>query len=408
MKRPLRILVVAPFAHQNGHFVTFPRDIACALDANGCDVVVLHPRPFRTALDWRGTDVTRICLRDSLDQSPWWWKEIWSRLAGSPSALCLAWIIWQVRGQAFDLVLWTDFQAQPNVWPLRLARLLGLYRWRTAFFEHHPPDDRGRLAALLPGSRGLDRIRTAGTAMFVVSSDLLGQWKSRLGPGRDLFYVPWGLWPQPASEMQRADARQALRIDERSRVLLVFGVQAVKRKHLDTLREALSTLVPEKPLTLLFVGATLAQARHPFSDWQRPEIDIRIVDGFVPEDDVATYFAAADAVWANYRAFPGASGVLLQAMGFGRISIASGEGEIGVLCTQHSLGPTVTAAEDNDLRAALEAFIAMPAERQRAWEADIAATATRYAWPNIAGQVIEKLRLGEAPPPTPFELPESR
>ncbi len=391
MKRPLRILVVAPFTHQNGHFVTFPRDIACALRANGHEIVLLHTRAFRTELDWQGADLQRICLRDRLDRSPWWWKEIWSRLAGFPSALCLAWIIWQVRTPAYDLVLWTDFQAQRNVWPMTLARLLGLYRLRTAFFEHHPPDDPGRIGSLLPKRLGLDRMRIAGSTMFVFSKDLREQWTRRLGTGHGLHYLPWGVWPQAASETQRADARRALGIDAHSRVLLVFGVQAVRRKHLDTLREVLSMLAPEKPMTLLFAGASLEQERHPFAGWQREGIEARIVDGFIPEHQVAAYFAAADAVWANYRTFPGASGVLLQAMGFGRLSIASSEGEIGILCRQHNLGLMVDPPGISGLRSALEAFVALPADRQQAWERDIAATASHYAWPNVAAQVISEL-----------------
>jgi glycosyltransferase involved in cell wall biosynthesis len=391
-----RILVVAPFTHQNGHFVIFPRDISCALKAIGFEVTLLHTRPFRTELDWHGTDIRRICLRDQLESAPWWWKEIWARLASFPSAQCLAWIIWQVRPQEYDLVLWTDFQAQANLWPLTLARILRLYRCKTAFFEHHPPDEQATFSARLPRMLGPDRIRLAGLTMFVFSKQLHNQWEARLGSGGNVAYAPWGVWPQPLSGEHRRRARHVLGLDEQARVLLVFGVQAVKRKHIDTLREAAASLVPRKPLLLLFVGASLGQESHPFSGWPRDGIEARIEEGFIPEDKVKDYFASADAVWANYRDFPGASGALLQAMGFGRLSMASSEGEIGFLCREHNLGPIVASPNPEHLRTALEQFVTMPAEQQSTWEHAIAAVATHYAWPRVALQLMSQLGFNES------------
>lgn len=394
MRTHTRILVVAPFTHQNGHFVTFPRDISCALRDIGYEVTLLHTRPFRTELDWRGNGIERICLRDHFESAPLWWKEIWTRLANSPSSQCLAWIIWRVRPQKYDLILWTDFQAQPNVWPLRLASFLRLYRFKTAFVEHHPPDEQGKLSALLPRALGTDRIRLSGLTMVVFSKYLLDQWEARLGTGNNLACVPWGVWPQPVSETRRTLARQTFGIDDQVRVLLVFGVQAVRRKHIDTLLEATASFSPQKPLVLLFVGATLDQP-HPFSGWSRDGIEVRIEDGFIPEDKVEEYFAAADAVWANYRDFPGASGVLLQAMGFGRLSIGSSEGEIGVLCREHHLGLMAASPSADHLRATLEQLISMPLEERLTWEHEIAETAVRYAWPQVASQMMARLGFTE-------------
>ena len=393
MRARPRILVVAPFTHQNGHFVVFPRDLSCALQAAGCEVTLLHARPFRTELDWRGSDVRRICLRDRLEGAPWWWKEIWARLAGLPSAQCLAWIIWQVRPRHYDLVLWTDFQAQRNLWPLTVARALRLYRWKTAFFEHHPPDERGGCIARLPLDP--DRIRLAGLTMFVFSKQLREQWAGRLGRRAALGYVPWGVWPEVLSDVNRRQARRRLDIDQEARVLLVFGVQAVRRKHIDTLHQAAASLAPSKPLLLLFVGAAVGHEPHPFSGWRHDGLDVRIDNGFIPEEQVRDYFACADAVWANYRDFPGASGALLQAMGFGRIAIASGDGEIGALCRENDLGLTVASAGSESLGHALEQFAAMPAERQLAWERDVAAKAARYAWPRVALQLMAQLGFNE-------------
>lgn len=392
-----RILIVAPFTHQNGHFVIFPRDISCALKAVGCQVTLLHTRPFRTELDWLGSDIERICLRDLLESSPRWWKEAWAKLANSPSAQCLAWIIWKMRPSDFDLVLWTDFQAQSNVWPLRIAQLLHLYHFKTAFFEHHPPDKGGGLQKFLPRVIRPDRLRLSGLKMFVFSKALLKQWNNQIGDSKIVDYVPWGVWPKPLSESQRSEARISLGIADEARVLLIFGVQATNRKHLDTLAKAATGLTTDKPLLLLFVGATLGKEPHPFTSWQSSGIEARIEDGFVPEDRVELYFAATDAVWANYRDFPGASGALLQAMGSGRVAISSNDGEIGALCKENRLGPMVESASTAHLRVAIHEFVTMSKEQQLEWEQHVAATAQQYAWPKIVRKLMLHLGISTSP-----------
>lgn len=387
-----RILVVAPFTHQNGHFVTFPRDLACALAANGHQVTLVHTRPFRTDLDWGEYVVERICLRDKLGSAPRWWQELWARLANYPSALCLAWIIWRLRPRDYDLVLWTDFQAQSNVWPLTIARFLGLYRFKSAFFEHHPPDDAKGLLRMLTW----DRVRLASLSMFVFSKALLGLWQARIGTTNHLQYVPWGLWPKPAPDARRTASRLALGIGQQTRVLLIFGVQAIKRKHIDTLYEAVSSFSSDKRLMLIFAGASFKREPHPFSGWRQNNIDVRSEDGFIPEDKVEDYFYAADAVWANYRDFPGASGALLQAIGYGRLSITSSEGEIAELAREHNLGIAVETPDAIHLKNALEKFAALSREDQAGWEQHICSIAQQYAWPHVARAILTKLGLDEA------------
>lgn len=394
-----RVLVVAPFTHQNGHFVTFPRDLCCGLAATGANVTLLHTRPFRAELDWFGTQVTRVCLRDQLYAAPRLWKEIWARLANQPSSLCLLWMIWKLRSRDFDLVLWTDFQAQDNVWALAIARRLGLYQFRSAFFEHHAPEATGRFARWLPTSLTPPRMRLQGLPMVVLSRALQEQWRSLLGKNADVEYLAHGLWPCPMPQERRTGARRRLGIPEDARVLLVFGVQAAHRKHLDTLRQSVIGYVPDKPLWLVFVGATLGNAPHPFADWSDPAIQVRLVNGFVPEAEVEDYFAAADAAWANYRAFPGASAVLLHAMGFGRLSLASSEGEIGALCSEHNLGLIVSAPNISALREALDAFVKLPGVEQAQWEQKVVSIAGQYAWPKVAERLLAQFGLTAFAPP---------
>jgi len=389
--RTLRVLVVAPFTHQNGHFVTLPRDVCCGLAAGGHNVTLLHTRPFADELDWFAMEVQRVCLKDLVADSPRWWRELWPRLAGRPSNQCLAWMIWKLKPAHYDIVLWTDFQAQANVWALRWATAAGLYRFRTAFFEHHPPEDEGRRQAKAPSWFDAGRTRVGRTPMIVLSSAHLEAWRARLGPEACIKQVPYGLWPAFCDEHARKVARAGLGLLEDAYVLLVFGVQAVRRKHLDTLLEAMSGFAPTRPMTLVFAGRTLHGTTHPFSGWSAPNVSVRFVDGFVPEELTTKLFAASDVVWANYRDFPGASGVLQQALGFGRLSLASSDGEIGRLCREHNLGPLVESGTPDAIRSCLGRLLSLRHADQIDWEARLRAIATQYSWVSVMAALASQL-----------------
>jgi glycosyltransferase involved in cell wall biosynthesis len=391
------VLVVAPFTHQNGHFVTFPRDVCCGLAAAGHQVTLVHARPFASDLDWHGNEIRKICLKERVDGSPWWWRELWARLAGKPSSQCLAWLIWKLRPRDFDLVLWTDFQAQSNVWALTLARACGLYRFRTALCEHHPPEHDPRWTGRALSLFELARYRLGGVPMVVFSEDHLQAWRERLGATAKIEYVPYGLWPTPLDDRARVQARQELELPSEARVLLVFGVQAIRRKHLDTLLAAVDGLAPNSRLLLLFVGRNVNRSAHPFAGRNLP-VGIRFDDRFVPEAEAARYFAAADAVWAAYRDFPGASGVLLQAIGHGRLSITSDSGEIGRLSSRHDIGLMVASPTPERLHEALQRFIALDPERQRDMERRCQHLASSFSWDAVMPQLLAAvLRLGGAP-----------
>ena len=382
---PPRVLVIAPFTHQNGHFVTFPRDVCCGLAASGCDVTLVHARPFRTELDWFGHPIRKICLKDLVDDSPRLWRELWARLASHPSSQCLAWVIWRMKPANFDLVLWTDFQAQANVWPLAITRRLGVYRFRSAFFEHHPPEDEGSEEPHHASILDVQRLRLGNVPMIVFSRSHLASWRARLGMKPHIEYLPYGVWPRPLDSNARAEARVQLNIAPEVRVVLVFGVQAVKRKNLDTLLDALQGFSPRRPLMLLFVGKTIGGQAHPFLGWNAVDITVRVDDRFVSESDMNRYFAATDAVWANYRDFPGASGALQQAIGFGRMVIASDGGEIHEICKEHQLGITVESPTSEGIQNSFVQLLDIDGPTQLELERHIANVASRYSWDRVMG-----------------------
>jgi len=122
-----------------------------------------------------------------------------------------------------------------------------------------------------------------------------------------------------------AEARKALGIDPQAKVVLFFG-QIKDVKGLDLLIEALPAVSREvRDVVLLIAG------RPWKSDFARYDslIDATGVRSrchlhidFIPDDDVANYYAAADVVALPYRRIY-QSGVLMMAMTYGRAVVAS-------------------------------------------------------------------------------------
>lgn len=384
-----RILVIGPFMHRKGHFAIFPTDLARGFAANGADVTLIHP--FKAAASPTVLEQFQtICLADERGKFNRLMAFSWKNLKKNPILLCLAWIIFHVRSGDYDLVYWTDFEPdnQQSTWPIGLAALLGLYRHRTAFTEHHNFSwNKHRWQRLFR----LDRVRLRHLEMFVHSEKLLNWIRLNMNWQHNGHYLPWGLWPDSSSDEDRDAARNALGISGDARVLLVFGMQAIRRKEIDTLAEAVRTLPLGKPVVILFAGMKVKDEPHPF---EQPALASKINllvhhhEAFIPNESVKTFFAAADAVWAYYGAFIGASGVLAQAIAFGRIPICSMAGESGELCRMHQVGLVTPTDNIAGIQAVISKFISLSATEQSALENAMRPAAGEMAWTNITRQIM--------------------
>lgn len=386
--RPKRIMVVSPYAHGGGHYPIFARDLTVGFARCGAQVALLHPRQVAGGFDFLGEKVTTICLAE-LPLTPFpWLTRLLPRL--KPIQECLFWLILNARHDDWDMIYWTDLDPgnQRRLWPLSLARLFGLYRFRTSFSEHHPFSWRGPFSRRIHRYLSLDRRRIGSFDMLVHSQELQGQIRRIIQNDLAGRYVPWGLWPVPASNADRARARIDLGLPSDARVLLVFGWQAVYRKNLDALAEAVAHFKEPANLTLLFVGKHKESEPHPFSKgpWN---VKVQFDPEFVSEQRSRQYFEACDAVWANYRGFLGASGVLQQSMSHGRMTLSQATGEIGELSRQHDLGLIVPSESATDLKEVLFRFIKMSAEEQAIYEGNACRAAEHYTWPTIAGLILD-------------------
>lgn len=387
--RQWRVMVVSPYAHGGGHYPVFARDLSVGYARCGARVTLLFPRLVEGGFDFMGDTVVTVCLAEIQADLPAWLASLWPRL--QPVQQCLVWLILKVGPEEWDFVHWTDLDPgnQRQVWPVALARLVGLYRFHTVFSEHHPFKWRSPVSRRMHRYLSLDRLRIGDFDMIVHSNDLLQQIRRIMAVDTLGRYVPWGLWPIPASSADRAAARTALGLASDARVLLVFGWQAVYRKKLDALAEAVSQFHAKTNLTLLFVGMHKDSEPHPFKTGEWPVV-VRLDPGFIPEQRTKQYFEACDCVWANYRDFPGASGVLQQSMAYGRMALCQASGEIGELCRRHDLGLILPSEGAIDLKVALDRFIDLSLEDQTRYETNARQAATHYGWPMIARAILEK------------------
>ncbi len=387
--RQWRVTVVSPYAHGGGHYPVFARDLSVGYARCGARVTLLHPRRVEGGFDFLGDAVETVCLADLEAELPAWLRPHWHRL--QPIQQCLAWLVLRTRVEDVDLVHWTDLDPgnQSKLWPLSFTRITGLYRYRTVFSEHHPFKWRSPVSRRMHRLLSLDRLRVGDFDMLVHSLDLLRQIRRIMAVDSLGRYGPWGLWPAPASAADRISARTALGLPGEARVLLVFGWQAVYRKNLDALAEAVGMYRADTNLTLLFVGKHKDSEPHPFKSGNWP-VEVRFDPGFVSEQQTRQYFDACDGVWANYRGFLGASGVLQQSMSHGRMALCQATGEIGELGQRHAIGLIVPSESAIDLKSVLDHFIDLPPEEQQRYETNARLAADHYGWPMIARSILEK------------------
>jgi len=357
---------------------------------NGANVTILSPYPAQATFA-PPSDIRIVCLENMADNFSALMKLAWRVYTGNPIMLCLAWLVIHVRPGAYDLVYWSDFEPdnQQSTWPLGLARLVGLYRHRTAFTEHHDFSwNKHRWQRLLR----LDRLRLKHIEMFVHSRRLLEGIRLIMGWPDAGHYVAHGLWPDPASNEDRYTARFALGIPSDARVLLVFGMQAIRRKGIDILADAIRGMSLNRSLIVLFAGVRVRDEPHPFDHPDLTDkLNLHILhnESFIPKEMVKSIFAAADAVWAYYGNFVGASGVLAQTIAYGRIPISSRNSESGDLCKTYRLGITTPTDDIGGVRAALEKFLTMPAITQTDLELATQGAANTMSWPCVTHYIMD-------------------
>jgi glycosyltransferase involved in cell wall biosynthesis len=145
-------------------------------------------------------------------------------------------------------------------------------------------------------------------------------------PSAKISIIPHGHYLDSIRELPlQSEARGSLGIAESAKVVLFFG-QIHEAKGLELLIDAIPAVARRVPeVKFLIVGRPL---RSDFSKYDAliDELDVRerccLRIGYVPDSEVARYFAAADVVALPYRRIY-QSGALIMAMCYGRATVVS-------------------------------------------------------------------------------------
>ena len=100
---------------------------------------------------------------------------------------------------------------------------------------------------------------------------------------------------------------------------------------------------------------------------------------YIPDEDIATYFSAVDAVVLPYRrTFKGTSGILQRAAAAGKPVIVSDVGEVGPIVRENNFGIVVDPESSESLAGGIKQFLAQPLK----WREQVKFRAIQYAKTN--------------------------
>jgi glycosyltransferase involved in cell wall biosynthesis len=198
--------------------------------------------------------------------------------------------------------------------------------------------------------------------------------------------MPVAVHPHPmytqfaGGEMTREEARRRLGVD--GRVLLFFGLIR-PYKGVKTLLAAFARVAESLDATLLIVGE-FYEDRRPY-DAMIASLGlgrrVRVLDRYVPDDEVAEYFHAADLVVLPYKSAT-QSGITQTAFAFGRPVVVTAVGGLPDVVDDDVTGYVVPPEDPAALAAAIERFFASNAAERM--ERAIRSQTDRFSWTGCA------------------------
>lgn len=206
---------------------------------------------------------------------------------------------------------------------LAVIAIAKLFRMKLILTVHDVDSLAGAKAGRSRVTRWIYRLADRVIAHNAVSSQEL----QRIGLRRDrIAVIAHGHYLESALEMPAiSQSRRALGIEPSAKVVLFFG-QIKHSKGLDILIEALPQLAQEIPEVALLIAGRPWKTDFAHYDGLIDHLKVRahcrLRIGFIPDEEVAGYYAAADLVALPYRRIY-QSGVLLMAMSYGRPAVVS-------------------------------------------------------------------------------------
>ena len=192
----------------------------------------------------------------------------------------------------------------------------------------------------------------------------------------------------------RRGARAELGVPEDGRVLLFFG-QIKEVKGLDVLLRAMPRLVERHPKTVLLIAGKVW--KDDFGRYRGQIEDSGIEDNcllhirYIPDSEVANYYAAADAVVLPYRRIY-QSGVLLMAMSYARPVVVSDIEGMTEVVSNGDNGYTFADGDAGALADKLDEILPEPEELRLVGERGLAYVRENNDWGRIGAMTADCYR----------------
>lgn len=314
-------------------------------------------------------------------KAPSWMRGL-RYLRGAVSAL------WSARREGRRICHFHLFHVGPlQVFNILLAKFLGL---RVVITAH---DVESFVVSLeVPAlSRWVYRQADRVVAHNQISrQELIG----RIGlPAQRIAVIPHGNYLHALQSLPaQSAARASLVIPEAAKVILFFG-QIKDVKGLDLLFEAMPTVLKTYPEALLLIAGK--PWKSDFSAYEAQMVRLGIRDRcithirYIPDEDVARYYAAADLVALPYRRIY-QSGVVLMAMSYGKAVLVSDLPGMTEIVTDGETGFVFHQGDVDELAAKLKQALGDATVRQTLARKGFERVRDDYDW-KVIGEKTRQL-----------------
>ncbi|HEX8318056.1 glycosyltransferase family 4 protein [Longimicrobium sp.] len=236
----------------------------------------------------------------------------------------------------------------------------------------------------------LRRIVRGSDAVTAISTYTAGRLKRQV-PGADAAIIPFGATVEPPVRLPPA------RTDPAAPFELLFVGRLVERKGVHLLLDALTTLAPERPVLLRVVGEGPERPRLQEQAVRLGLGERAIFHGFVSQDELKARIAACDcfvlpAVVDAKGDTEGLGVVLLEAMSYGKPTIASAAGGIVDIVRDGRNGFLVPPGDAGPLANAITRMMDDPAAARAMGLHGREDVEAGFSWDVIVGRLAEVYR----------------
>lgn len=227
---------------------------------------------------------------------------------------------------------------------------------------------------------------------YIVQSHLDEQDLLAVKPDADYVVTPHPTYNVfKMKDMSKAEARGRLSVRDDAPMLLFFGFVR-EYKGLKYLLDALPEVKKRIPDITLWVVGDFGDDKDVYLEQiERNRIgdNIRLVEGYVPDQEVEKYFAAADLVVLPYVSAT-QSGIVQIAYGFDKPVIVTDVGGLPDVVRHKETGYVVPAENAQEIAKAIVSFYLE--DRETDWESNIREQAAEFSWETMVERIEKCLQ----------------